>query len=219
MLALVGIDVDVRTAGEVVLVEDLLPVPAAVHRLEQATLFVGAPFPPERARVDHVGVARVDDQPRDLLGIGQADVRPVPAGVDRLVDAVPDRRVVARVAFTRAGVDDVGVGRRDGDGADRRRPACRRRSASSVTPPFVDLKMPPTAPAMYSVFGSPGSPTNTGTRPACAVGPMLRHVRRFNASTADAGPAAGACACGRAAPPARERTSTSRTRPVRALRS
>src|SRR5512139_1820908 len=54
--------------------------------------------------------------------------------------------------------------------------------AFQVTPPLVVLKMPPTAPATYIVLMSPGRPTNAGTRPACAVGPMLRQARVLSAS-------------------------------------
>src|SRR5512140_2026822 len=77
-----------------------------------------------------------------------------------------------------------------------------------VTPPLVVLKTPPTAPATYIVSGSPGSPTNTGVRPACAVGPMLRHCRRASASNGDALPGADDWAAGRTPASAATRTTT-----------
>jgi hypothetical protein len=56
---------------------------------------------------------------RDLLRVAQAEVRPVCAGVRRLVDAVADGQVGPRQAFAAADVDDVRIGRRHGDPADR----------------------------------------------------------------------------------------------------
>ncbi len=46
-------------------------------------------------------------------------MRPGLAGVGRLVDAVADREVGPRQPFAAADVDDVRIGRRDGDPADR----------------------------------------------------------------------------------------------------
>ena len=159
------IDVDVGTAGQVVLVEHLLPALPAVHRLEEPAFLVRAPLAAERACVHDVGVARVDDEARDLLAVREADVHPVLAGVDRLVDAVADGRVVAGIALARAGVDHIGIGRGDGDGANRHHrlvveDGLPRDAAIGL------LKIPPTAPATYMVFMSPGTPRNTGTRPA-----------------------------------------------------
>ena len=113
-----GVDVHVRATGEVVPVEDPLPALAAVNGLEEAALLVRAPLAAQRARVDDVGVAGIDDEARDLLAVGKAHVRPVLTGVDRFVHAVADRRVVARVALAGAGVDHVGIRRRDGDRPD-----------------------------------------------------------------------------------------------------
>ena len=68
-----------------------------------------------------VGVARIDDDLRDLLAVAQAEVRPGPAGVGRLVDAVADGEVGPLQAFAAGDVDDVGIRGRDGDGPDRAR--------------------------------------------------------------------------------------------------
>ena len=66
-----------------------------------------------------VGVARVDGDHRNLLAVAQAVVRPALAAVAGAIDAVAGGEVGALQALAAADVDDVGVRRRDGDGADR----------------------------------------------------------------------------------------------------
>ena len=66
-----------------------------------------------------VRIARVDDDLRDLLAVAQAQMRPRRAGVGGLVDAVAGGEVRPLQAFAAADVDDVRIGRRDRDGADR----------------------------------------------------------------------------------------------------
>ncbi len=113
------VDVQVRAAGVLVDVEDLLPARAAVRRLEDAALLVRAPLAAERADQRDVRIARVHHDPLDPLRALEAEVRPRRAAVGRAPDAeaVADR--VARVALARAEPDDVRVRRRDGDRADR----------------------------------------------------------------------------------------------------
>ena len=55
----------------------------------------------------------------NLLRVAQAEVRPGLAGVGGLVDAVADGEVRTRQPFAAADVEDVRIGRRDGDPADR----------------------------------------------------------------------------------------------------
>ena len=62
----------------------------------------------------------MDADPRDRLRLLQADVRPRLAGVGGLVDAVALDDVAAQLGLAHPGVDDVGIRRRDRDGADRR---------------------------------------------------------------------------------------------------
>ena len=74
---------------------------------------------PSTATNSRFGIARVDDDLRDLLAVAQAEVRPRLAGVGGLVDAVAGREVGALQPFAAADVDDVRVRRRDRDRADR----------------------------------------------------------------------------------------------------
>ena len=72
----------------------------------------------EDRRVDDVGILRMDANARHGLRIGQARVLPSLARVDRFVDATAVRNVAAHRGFARSDVDDVMIGRRDGDRAD-----------------------------------------------------------------------------------------------------
>lgn len=119
-VGVVRVDVEVGAAGEGVPEEDPVPRLPAIGGLEDAALLVGAPRRAQGADVHHVGVARVDAHPRDLLGVLQPDLLPGTAGVERLVDAVAHGRRIARVPLAGAEVEDVRVRRRDLQGADGR---------------------------------------------------------------------------------------------------
>jgi len=66
-----------------------------------------------------VGVARIDGDARDHLAVAQPEMLPRAAGVGGLVHPVADGEVGPDDAGARSDVDDVGVRRGDGDGADR----------------------------------------------------------------------------------------------------
>src|SRR5262249_19144531 len=72
-----------------------------------------------RARVGEVGVARIDPDSRDAIGIFEPDVRPGFAAVVAAVHPVAERGVVARILFAGADIDDVGIRRGELDRADR----------------------------------------------------------------------------------------------------
>ena len=111
---------DVGGAGVRVRVEDLLPRLPAVARAIDAALGVGAEGLAEHGRVGDVGVCRVDDHRADLAVL-LPHVLPRLPGVRGLVDAVSLPDVAADVGLARADVDDVRVGRRHRDRADRAR--------------------------------------------------------------------------------------------------
>ena len=92
---------------------------AAVPGAVDAAFRVGAEGVAEHRGEGDVGILRVDDHGPDLAFL-LPDVRPGLAGVGRLVDAVARGHVAADVGLARADVDDVRVGRRHGDRADRR---------------------------------------------------------------------------------------------------
>ena len=106
-----------------VLVDELRVGPRlpAVGRLEQPALPVRAEQVAGRRDIDDVGVCRVNDDAADVLRVGEPHEGPRRAAVGRFVDAVAPRRALAVVRLAGADPDDVRVGARDGDVADRRR--------------------------------------------------------------------------------------------------
>jgi len=96
----------------------------------------------ERRDEHAIRVPRIDDQRADLPRIAQPEMRPGPAGVGGLVDAVADRQIRTLKSFAAADVDDVRIGRRDRDGANR----LRRLPVEDRCPrPAVIVRFPDTA--------------------------------------------------------------------------
>ena len=117
-LGIARVEGEVDGAGAFVLVEHLLPGLAAVGGAEDAALGVGAVGVAEGGDEEAVGIARVDEDGGDLLGVAESEVTPGLAGVGGLVHAVADGEIGALESFAAAHVDGVGVGGGEGDGAD-----------------------------------------------------------------------------------------------------
>jgi hypothetical protein len=66
-----------------------------------------------------VGVARINSHLRNLLAVAQAKVGPGFAAIGGLVDAVADREVRTMEPFAAADVNNLRVGRRNANRADR----------------------------------------------------------------------------------------------------
>src|SRR5262249_53482527 len=98
--------------------QHLLPGLAAVGGFVQPAVAAGVPERALGGDVDHVGVARVDDDAADVLRVLQADVAPGLAAVVGAVDAVAVGDAALAVVLRGADPDDVGVLRVEGDGAD-----------------------------------------------------------------------------------------------------
>ena len=115
----VGVHGQVHGPGVLAAEQDTLPVGSAVFRAEHAPLVVGAVGVPQGCHVHQVGIGGMHPHPGDVPGVGQADVGPGLAAVGGTVHPVPVGHVPADAGFPHAGIDDVGVGGRDGDGAHR----------------------------------------------------------------------------------------------------
>ncbi len=74
----------------------------------------------EGGHIDQVGVLGMDAHLGDTVGILQTTMRPGLPPVGRLVDPVAMRDVAPDGGLAHADVEDVGIGRGDGDGADGR---------------------------------------------------------------------------------------------------
>src|SRR5262249_44202474 len=106
-------------AGVLVDEQRALPRRAAVGGAEDAALGLRPIGVAQRAREHHLRVRRIDDDATDAPGLVEPHVLPRLPGLGRLVDAVADRDVAADPCLAGPGPDDVGIGRRDREGANR----------------------------------------------------------------------------------------------------
>src|SRR6185437_5354551 len=94
-VGIVRVHREARAAGVLVHEEDALPRRAAVGRLEDAALLLRRGDASDRARINDVGVGRVDDDAADAARLLEPGVLPRHAGVGGLVDAVAHDVAVA----------------------------------------------------------------------------------------------------------------------------
>ncbi len=99
---------------------DLVPALAPVRRFVDAAIRVRAEQMAGHRDVHRLRTFRIDHDARDRLRLLQPDVRKRLSTVRRLINAVAKRRGLPIVGLAGADVDDVRVGRVDGDVADRR---------------------------------------------------------------------------------------------------
>ena len=121
-LAVGRIHHDVVRAGVIVDLEHLRPGLAAVGGAVDAALAARAPQAPGGRHEHDVVVARVDDDPVDVLRGAKPHVGVGLPAVGRLVDAVAPRGALAVVRLARAHPDKIGVALGNGHVADRHQP-------------------------------------------------------------------------------------------------
>ena len=97
-----------------------LPFLAAIFGIEDATLRIRSVGVPERRDKDFLRVARIDENPRNLARIVEANVRPAFAAIGGLIHAVAVGNGRTHVRLTTAHIDDLRIGGGDGDGTDGR---------------------------------------------------------------------------------------------------
>jgi hypothetical protein len=114
----VRIEADVDGAGVGAAIEDFGPVRAAVGGAVEAAVGAGDVDAAEGGDVDAVGIGGIDGDAADAVSWAQADELPGAAGVGGLVHAAAVGGLRAGIGLAGADVDDVGIGGRDGDGAD-----------------------------------------------------------------------------------------------------
>ena len=107
-------------AGVVVDEEHALPCLAAVGGAVHAPLGVRTPETSDRRHVRHVGIARMDLDPRDMVRVFQPQMRPRAPGVRGPVHPVAPRRTLPVVRFAGPHPDHVRVRRRHRHVAHRR---------------------------------------------------------------------------------------------------
>ena len=137
-----GVDAHIDRARGIAPREHLLPGGPAVAGAEQTALGIWPVGVTERRDVDGIRIVRVDPHLADLPGVGEAEVAPAASAIGRAIDPVamgdvaPDRRL----AHTR--VDDIGIGRRDREGPDRRALEVAVAHVAPVQPAVVGLPDP-----------------------------------------------------------------------------
>src|SRR5579872_2379630 len=105
-----GVVVDLDEAGR--------PGLAAVGGFIEAALTAALPERTGRRHVNHVGIARIDHDAGDVLGVLEAYIAPGAAGVFTFVNTVAIGDTPLVIVLAGAGPDDGGILRVDGDGAD-----------------------------------------------------------------------------------------------------
>src|SRR5580765_4299020 len=119
---MVGIQGDVNSSGVFISEQDFLPVGAAVRRAKDATLRPGTVSAAHGRDKNEIGITRIDGNPADVPGGGQADVLPGASAIGGFVDAIAISEIRAEVGFTSANINNVGIGWSDcqcADGRDR----------------------------------------------------------------------------------------------------
>ncbi len=118
-VGVVAVDRDVDGRGLVVAVEHLAPGLAAIGTLEDTPLRVRHAVLPERGDENDFGVAGVDPDLGDSVGLGEADVVPGLAGIGALVHPIAGHDVAANAGLAHPDIHDVGIGFAHRDRADR----------------------------------------------------------------------------------------------------
>ncbi len=132
----------IDATGFTVELDDLFPRLAAVARAKQAASRAWCPQPAQGGDINVIGVARMDDDLADVVGVGQAGVAPGFPRVAGEEDAITPGHAVACVGLARADPDDLGIGGSDGDGTDG---SVRRTIENRRPRPTVIARLPHTA--------------------------------------------------------------------------
>ena len=160
----------------------------------------------ERRDVHDVGIDRIDDDATDVVRVAQAQMRPRAPAVERLVDAIAERRALTVVGLARADPDDVRIRGRHRDVADRRdalaieerrpgragvgrfpQPARRMARRRSSTPCAVHLDVIDAAAHDGRTDRAPPKLARAPPRPAAARAAPRRPARRVKPRTAEGG--------------------------------
>ena len=145
-------------SGVAVDAEHPLPPSAAICRAEDAAFVVCAERVAERRDEDNVGIRGVDQYLADMPRIGQSDVLPRLARVNRLVHTIAVRHVVSRVGVSGADVQCSRMRGGDAEGPD----GADRLAVKHRSPPMSAVRCFPDAAAGAAEIGTcrgrPGYP-------------------------------------------------------------
>src|SRR6266702_2017785 len=170
------IEHQVSDSGRIAAKQHLVPRLAAVGRLVDAALGIGAVGVALRADVHDLGILEMHPHARDLLRLGEADERPGLAAVGGLPHAVAVRDVAADRVLAGADVDDVGVRLAHADRADGAAEVLVGHRQPSVAP--VGALEHATAHRAEPVLVGPGRGARHRHAAAAAEDPDLAPVER-----------------------------------------
>src|SRR6185369_16705737 len=115
------IDCDIDYAGVFVDKQRLRPRLAAIGCLVDSAFAIWPPQVADYRDVNDVWIARVDNDPANMLRIPEPHVLPGLAAVERTIDTVAPRRTLSIIRLAGTDPDDIRVRGRYADVADRRR--------------------------------------------------------------------------------------------------
>ena len=116
---IVRVENDIDRAGVLVFAQDFRPGLAAIGRAKNSALVVRPIGMPEGRDKNDVRIFRMDDDRADVAAVFQADIPPIAAAIDGLINAVAIGDIAAQRRLTGAGVDRVVIARRYRQGTDR----------------------------------------------------------------------------------------------------
>ena len=140
---------EIRRAGVLIHREHMAPALSSVAGLEHAALGVRAEEMADRGHPHDIRIRRVNEDACDALRLPESRMHERGAAVGALVDTVPERRTLPVVRLARTHVEDIGIGGREGEGADgvrlvavedrfERRPVVRRLPQTAGREPHVE---------------------------------------------------------------------------------
>src|SRR5262249_31005703 len=117
---LAPVDYQIDRTRSLVDVEDFLPGGASVRGFEYAPLCIRREEMTHRRDVNDLRISGMNRDPGDVMRTRQAHVLPVPAAIERPVDAVSRIGAASARGISRPHPDDLAVGGSDGERSDRR---------------------------------------------------------------------------------------------------
>ena len=116
-LRITRIEFQIHRAGVLIFIENLLPAFAAIGRSEHSALNIRTIGMPQHGNEDPIGIARVHQNRRNLLAIAEPQMAPALARVGGFINSIAHREVRPLHALAAADINNVRVGRRQGNRA------------------------------------------------------------------------------------------------------
>ena len=158
-------EVDIVCAGVLIDVKDFFPGSASVPAAKHAAVLAGPVIPALRGYQDDVGIFRVDYDAACLSDPGQSHMLPGGAGIDGFIDPVTVRIIAPRLGVAGGDVNNVRVGRRNGNVTDsaHRLAVKNRKPGDAAIGRFPDTTGSSTKIIGCRITTDPGNPGSAPT--------------------------------------------------------